>query len=75
MGRGPKDSVLRKPRHKVKPFVYSGAMFGKANANNRATRAFEARWPTVLRAVRQWKRRDGCRVVAQALQRLESFVM
>ena len=62
-------------RAKAKKEFFRDVLFGKPHINGRVTVSFGRRWPTLLDSIRGAKRKHGYKVVAQALQRLESVVM
>lgn len=62
-------------REKAKHEVFRDVLFGKAHVNGRITRAFTRRWPVLIAWIRQAKRECGYKIIAQALQRLESVIM
>ena len=62
-------------RDRAKRQLFRDVLFGKPHISGPLTEAFGRRWPSLLWAIRQAKRRHGYKAVAQALQRLESFLV
>ena len=62
-------------RLQAKRELFRDVLFGKAHVTGRVTRAFGELWPSLLDVIRVAKIKLGYKAVAQALQRLESFIM
>jgi len=66
---------MRLNRDRAKVALFRDVLFGRAYVNGPVTRAFGRRWPSLLEAIRKLKREHGYKALAQALQRLESYIM
>jgi hypothetical protein len=62
-------------RERAKVALFRDVLFGKPFVDGPVTRAFGRRWPSLLEAIRKLKREHGYKALAQALQRLESYIM
>jgi len=62
-------------RHQAKRQLFRDVLFGRSHIKGPLTDAFRRRWPALLEVIRQAKRRCGYKIIAQALQRLESFLV
>jgi hypothetical protein len=62
-------------RDQAKKAMFRDVLFGQPYVNGKVTRAFGRRWPSLLAAIREAKRRFGYKVISHALQRLESTII